>query len=225
MLTLVIDTSTERGLVAILDGTKLLFRHDLPFGLNNSKHLLPAIAESLKQTQLQLRQFALIAVGIGPGSYTGIRVGAMVAKSFAYASEVPLVGVCSLEGFVPEGSGEFTALIDARIGGAYLLKGTKIGGQIVHQAQPIVCPLDQVHLHTDEQTIMVTPNRERLQPLLQAMYPSVQWRWQECGPCPIQLASSAIRKFQAGLVSRNGQLELMYLRKTQAEIEKGLGRL
>jgi tRNA A37 threonylcarbamoyladenosine modification protein TsaB len=63
---------------------------------------------------------SLIAVGIGPGSYTGIRVGAALAKTLAYGWNIPLLGFCSLKAFEP-----LPVLIDARMGGFYALLDNK----------------------------------------------------------------------------------------------------
>ncbi len=105
MLTLLIETSTERGLIALFDETTALFQVDLPFGYNNSKYLLPMLKQELKESSHTLDQIALVAVGIGPGSYTGIRIGATVAKTLSFAQKLPLIGICSLEGFIPNRDG------------------------------------------------------------------------------------------------------------------------
>src|SRR5262245_57677915 len=119
MITLLMETSTEQGVVAIFSGDKPLFCQQLPFGLNQAHALPQLLQQGLEATGLTLQQIELVAAGIGPGSYTGMRIGAVVAKTTAYAAELPLVGVCSLEAFVPNQEGLFASLIDARMGGAY----------------------------------------------------------------------------------------------------------
>ena len=123
MLTLLIEASTERGMIAILDKENILFHEELPFGYNNSKYLLPTIEKALHVTNLSVKQLSTIAVGIGPGSYTGIRIAAATAKALSYACKIPLVGICTLEGFVPNRDGSFATIIDAKISGTYLIKG------------------------------------------------------------------------------------------------------
>ena len=87
---LLIDTATERGIVSIFDQETQLFHADLPYGLNNSKHLLPKIQEGLLSLGLEPKDLHCIACGTGPGSYTGMRVGAMTAKTLSFALEIPL---------------------------------------------------------------------------------------------------------------------------------------
>lgn len=220
MLTLLIETSTERGLIAVLEQGSVLFQKTLPFGYQNSTYLLPTIEAELKQHRISLKQLSLIAVGIGPGSYTGLRVGVVVGKTLSYALKLPLVGVCSLEGFVPDSNGPFAAIIDAKIGGVYLLKGIKSDEGIVYASQPEICEGEQVQEKLKEIHTLVTPYSARIQPLLHTRFPDNKWTWQEVEPSAVLLGLSALKKFQQGQFSSDTHLDLLYLRKTQAEIEK-----
>lgn len=221
MITLLIETSTERGIVALYDNTTPLFHAELPFGYNNSKFLLPTLEKELKEAKISLNQIGLIAVGIGPGSYTGIRIGVMVAKTLAFAEKLPLVGVCTLEGFVPDQDGTFAAVIDAKIGGLYLLKGKKKGNHITYTSQPEVCALEKIGERLTDVETLITPCSTRIKPLLEKHYPGSSWKWLEASPNPLHLIKSALDKFKKGEASSDTHLNLLYLRKTQAEVEKG----
>jgi tRNA threonylcarbamoyladenosine biosynthesis protein TsaB len=220
MLTLLIETSTERGVVAILEGLKLISKIELPFGLSNSSYLLPAIENQSHTHRLTIKDFQLIVVGVGPGSYTGIRVAATTAKSLAYASRLPLIGVCSLEGFTPENEGPFAALIDAKIGGAYLLKGMMQKGKCSYSVAPAVFPLEKLQVELQDITTIVTPNSKIIKTKLEELFPDSNWKWEECCPNPIQIVATGIYKFENGIASDVNSLELLYLRKTQAELER-----
>lgn len=214
MLTLLIETSTERGVVAILKDRQIVAHVELPFGYSNSTYLIPTIDKQLKEHHLAIKDFGLIVTGVGPGSYTGIRVGATVAKTFAYACKIPLVGVCSLEGFCPCDEGPFAALIDAKMGGAYVLKGVHEQGHCTYTSEPKACPLEELQL--DSVKTIVTPSGATLKEKL----PNGPWKWEEKAPDPLQLVERAIHKMEAGCKVDPEALELMYLRKTQAEIER-----
>lgn len=220
MLILLIDTSTERGLVALLENTSVLQKQDLPFGYNNSKFLMPAVEQLLKESNTSMENINLIAATHGPGSYTGIRVGAITAKSLSFAKKIPLVGVCSLEGFIPTCEGPFLSLIDAKIGGAYILKGNKKRDFIEFTGAPVACPIDRLEPYLKKVSVIVTPNAEGVRKKVQEAYPHISCRWEECCPNPQQLAKSSLEKFHSGKFSVNGEMELLYLRKTQAEIER-----
>lgn len=217
---LLLETSSERGSVAIMDQEKVLFHKDLPYGYQNSQSLLPAIQEGFKQTHLTAQQLNLIAVGTGPGSYTGIRVAAVVAKSIAYACKLPLVGICTLEGFIPPTDGPFAAVIDAKIGGVYLLKGIRTGELISYISSPVVCALNELKQALQGISLLVTPNSTRIEPLLRSLYPDNDWKWHQMNPDMVHLSEIAFQRYGEGDFSKQCHLDLLYLRKTQAEIER-----
>ena len=120
MTALIIDTSSENSLVGISEGKSLLYAFIAPHGNNLSRSLLPSILEALEKTTASLDY---IAAGMGPGSYTGTRVGATVAKTLSFAWNIPLIPFCSLLCFLPEIKGRFGCLMPAKSGNCYLLKG------------------------------------------------------------------------------------------------------
>lgn len=97
MLTLAIDTSTNVLSVALVCGAKVLGSVDECTNHNQSEILMSRIALMMSDCHLKPADLEKIAVAVGPGSYTGIRVGVAAAKSLAYALAIPVVGVSSLE--------------------------------------------------------------------------------------------------------------------------------
>lgn len=204
MYSLLIETSTERGVIALFKADALLLAAELPFGYQNSKFLLPMLQKLFFDAELKPTDLRFIAAGIGPGSYTGMRVGAITAKAMAYALKIPVIGVCSLDGLTTTGS--YAAVIDAKIGGVYLQKAG-FGPDIysLEQAKEFICDVDA----------LVTPYAEALQRKLP--HP----KWVERYPDALAMMQHARSKFQAGDYAIDGHLDLLYLRRTQAEIEKG----
>lgn len=136
MLFLIIDTSTDKSLVIISNGIDVILKILLPQGAQSSRHLMSSIASGFKELHLGVSSLNAIAIGVGPGSYTGIRVAAAVAKGLAFPHQLPLIGLCSLSGFVTAQEGQFASLIDARTGGAYVLLQERIGDQIFQRSTP-----------------------------------------------------------------------------------------
>lgn len=200
---LLIEVSTERGLVALFENDRLLYEHHLPFGLNNSTYLLPAIQAGFKTTGLSPEKLSYIAAGVGPGSYTGLRVGAIVAKTMSYASKIPLVGINSLAGFISAKLAPYAAVIDAKIGGMYVLKP---GGS------PQIVTLEQAHSLLSDVQMIVTPKTLPLKNRLDALYPHNSWHWEENAPNAEKLGQLSWAKFQANEIITNHELELLYLR-------------
>lgn len=221
MRILLIETSTERGLLSIIENDKIISTINLPFGLNQSKFLMIELERLIHPSSLGEARFDCIAVGIGPGSYTGIRIGVSVAKALSFAWGIPLIGVCSLMGFVPQEENKiFAGLIDAKIGGVYLIKGIKQQNQISFLSEPKVVELENLESLLKDVEIIVAPTTAQIQKKIQALYPHLSCEWKEQNPSPEALVPVIKEKYEKKEWSMNSSLELLYLRKTEAEREK-----
>ncbi|MFM8289748.1 MAG: tRNA (adenosine(37)-N6)-threonylcarbamoyltransferase complex dimerization subunit type 1 TsaB [Planctomycetaceae bacterium] len=90
---LAVETSGGVGSVALLDQGGCRWSRSLQLGGRHGQTLLPEIERLLRDSGLTPTQLTAIAVGLGPGSYTGLRIGVVCAKSLAFALRCPLVGV------------------------------------------------------------------------------------------------------------------------------------
>lgn len=97
MKILCLETSSNLCSVAILEDTKTIDKIELNNGLTHSETLMPLIQKILEKNNLTLKNIDLIAVDIGPGSFTGLRIGIATAKAFADSMNIPCIGVSSLE--------------------------------------------------------------------------------------------------------------------------------
>lgn len=198
MYTLIIDTSTERGIVALAQGINVLFTCPLPVGLQNSKSLLSTITHALDTLKISPSQLKVIGVGIGPGAYTGIRVGVATASGLALGLGVPLCGFSSLSGFVSEKEGLFASVIDAKMGGVYFLIQERKGTELIEHSMPALGSVAA----TESYATVVGPSFERL-PLKNAA---------EKHPDSLHLAHLVEKKFQMQDYSLTGQVDILYLR-------------
>ena len=97
MLLLCLDTATPQVSVAIGADGAVLGEVRLGRGRRHAEHLAPAIEYLCRELDVELAQLSAIAVGLGPGLFTGLRVGVTTAKTMAQALRVPVVGVASLD--------------------------------------------------------------------------------------------------------------------------------
>ncbi|HSX26114.1 MAG TPA: tRNA (adenosine(37)-N6)-threonylcarbamoyltransferase complex dimerization subunit type 1 TsaB, partial [Chlamydiales bacterium] len=139
MKSLIIETSSEKACLILAQGSKPIAARVLPGGAELSKKL-PMEVKRLLDCHSFKPDF--IAAGTGPGSYTGVRVGAALAKSLALGWQIPLLGFCSLKGFVPPIEGSFVILVDARMGGFYALFGTKENDRLSFETPLLISPAD-----------------------------------------------------------------------------------
>jgi len=94
---LAIDTATRAMSLALHDGTSLLAEQTIYIGNHHTTALSPAIDAILSQCDVQMDDLTGLAVAIGPGSYTGVRIGVSLAKGLATYRQLPLVGVTTLD--------------------------------------------------------------------------------------------------------------------------------
>lgn len=120
MKILAVDTSGKSLSLALCEDDRLIAELTLQQGYNHSVTQMPMLEQLLAACELTVRDIDLFVSTIGPGSFTGIRIGVSSVKAMAYAAERPAVGVCSLETLVYEYRGIEGALVcpavDARRG-------------------------------------------------------------------------------------------------------------
>lgn len=103
MKILAIDTSNEILGVALLDDDTIIGELVTNMKKNHSTRLMPAIDKLMKETNITPDMLEKIVVAKGPGSYTGVRIGLATAKTMAWALDIPVVGVSSLEALAYQG--------------------------------------------------------------------------------------------------------------------------
>jgi tRNA threonylcarbamoyladenosine biosynthesis protein TsaB len=117
MLVLGIDTSTMQGGTALVGDDGLRSEYTLNVEATHSERLLPTIDRMLRDAGVGLEALSGLAVSIGPGSFTGLRIGLSTVKGLAYATGLPVVGVPTLEALassVPFAREQVCPVLDAR---------------------------------------------------------------------------------------------------------------
>lgn len=97
MKILAVDTSSKLCSAAILEDTNLIKKIELDNGLTHSETLMPLIQQLLNECSLSLNNIDLLVSDVGPGSFTGIRIGVSSCKAFSDSLNIPCVGISSLE--------------------------------------------------------------------------------------------------------------------------------
>ena len=114
---LFIDSATATLVVAIVIDDKVSYIYNKEAGKDMSNVIMPVIDEAFQQSGLTPQEIDKIFISTGPGSFTGIRVGLTVAKTMAWALNIPIIPISSLEVIASTPTTENNiALIDARRG-------------------------------------------------------------------------------------------------------------
>ncbi|MFC5667456.1 tRNA (adenosine(37)-N6)-threonylcarbamoyltransferase complex dimerization subunit type 1 TsaB [Kitasatospora misakiensis] len=150
MLLLAFDTATPAVTAAVHDGTAVLAQTDQVDARRHGELLLPAIDRVLREAGVDRHRLTDIAVGVGPGPYTGLRVGLVTAAALGHALGLPVHGVCTLDAIAHQARAEglageaFTVATDARrkevYWAAYDAEGRRTEGPSVDRPGELATP-------------------------------------------------------------------------------------
>lgn len=152
-LLLALDTATPYVAVALHDDTDVVVELGSERPMKHGEQLAPLVAAALEQVGAVRQDLTAVAAGVGPGPFTGLRVGLVTARTLGFVLEVPVYGVCTLDVLAVEaaeaadgGMGtEFCVATDARRKEVYLATydadGTRLDGPVVDR--PAVLATDR----------------------------------------------------------------------------------
>ena len=133
---LAFDTATPLVTVALHDGDRVVVEHSSEQPMKHGEHLAPLIARALEDAGIVRQDLTAIAVGVGPGPFTGLRVGIVTARTLGFVLDLPVYGVCSLDAIAREpagtgaATGSFLVATDARRKEVYLASYDADGGRV-----------------------------------------------------------------------------------------------
>lgn len=147
-----IETSVDHVGVALGDHRGIRAHSSLASDRRHAEALTPMIKFVMNQAGVHMNELSAIAVDIGPGLFTGMRVGMAAAQSMAWALEIPLAPVCSLDALaMHEDASELTvaAALDARRGEVYwaMYRMRGVGQEPQRLTEPVVTPPDDLAIH------------------------------------------------------------------------------
>ncbi|MCB1935805.1 MAG: tRNA (adenosine(37)-N6)-threonylcarbamoyltransferase complex dimerization subunit type 1 TsaB [Nitrosomonas sp.] len=150
MKILAFDTSTEYCSTALhLDDGHLL-KKDIRAERRHSELLLPMIKDMLDEAELSLSDLDGLAFGAGPGSFTGLRIACGVAQGLAFATQLPVIGISTLEAIAQQNKHDRTIVaMDARMGEIYLAAYIRQNASWYPVVKPKLCKPDEATVLTD----------------------------------------------------------------------------
>ena len=241
MKILSIDTSSSICSVAILEDTKIIKEMHNFSEKEHSETLMPMIDELFKTTNLSLDNIGLIACSVGPGSFTGIRIGIATVKAFADAKNIPVVGVNSLEamaylGVAQKGDGEFVSILDARNDNVYFAIYKMKKGQFSIYKNPEAMQISEAITYIDNLKLpiyflgdVVNADLARIEQLYLSRVSIEKANSEDVnkheyltnvGPLAIGVALAGLNRYKNGIYGNSNSLTPMYLRKPQAQRQK-----
>lgn len=223
MKLLAVDTSTTSCSVALFSDDRLLAEAVFSEGKTHSRHLLSMVHRILEEGDFNISDIQGIAVTLGPGTFTGLRIGLSTVKGLAAATRTPVVGVSSLAALAFPlclVDGPVVSMIDARRGEVYhaQYRGGSLAAQAVAGAS--VCAPETVAAELPENAILVGSGAALYRHVFESRCPHIRFA---------DPAQHTIRAASVGLLAmaRLNKLDVDaieslipdYIRKSDAQIQ------
>ena len=227
MSILSIDTSSQVSSVAVLSAERVAAEISMQGALTHSETLMPHIETALRMARVEKSELEGIAVSIGPGSFTGLRIGLASAKMMAYALHIPLIAVPTLEALAHHTICEGVRLVpmmDAQKGNVYaqefaweagaegltlreahplvILPRTEVLAGLAHSTQPVLLLGDAMQ----KKGVDELPTGVRLAPIHARM------------PRAACVGLASLTRLARGAVDDPVTIAPLYLRRSEAEV-------
>ena len=226
MRILAIETATIAASAAILDENKLHGETYTDYKLKHSEKLLPLVEDLLRDLRLSMADMDLFAVSAGPGSFTGLRIGAATAKAFSHACQKPLMGVSTLEALAygqPYFPGMICPILDAQQNAVYSGQFRWENGTLMRLGEDAAVPLPfLLERFTGEEPVLFCG--DGVGKFREAILESLGRRARFAGPLTLYprasfVAVAALEKWKAGERGWDYHSFLPnYIRASQAEV-------
>ena len=226
---LLIETSTALTSVALADGGKVVFYKDDDASRNQSALTAPFIKEALDYQGITAKELDAVCVSMGPGSYTGLRVGVSSAKGLCFGAGKPLIAVGTLDCLVWEAIGSGAAdgckyivpMIDARRMEVYTAVFTPDGHRTTEVAPSIIDENSFAEILTDaaatnQKVLFIGDAAEKCSKVITS--PAAVFAQQN--PTARGLLAPAIKKFEAGQFENVAYFEPFYLKDFVATVSR-----
>ena len=218
MKILAIDTSSEICSVAILEDERVIDEINLDNGRTHSENLMPLIDEILKRNNFLVSDINLLACSVGPGSFTGIRIGVSSIKPIAEVLNLKIASVTSLETLARNVEGKekiIVSLIDARNDQVYCGifddKYDKIEDYMADDINKIIS-----HIEKYEKIILVGNGAEKHKELIKEKLYNIKFS-ENNKQSAVNVGKIGYKKYLENNLKSADTIIPNYLRKSQAE--------
>ena len=159
MRILSIETSSQNFSLAVSEGTRILAEHTTLLKKVLSSSIISAIQGLLRKSRLSLQELDGFAIGLGPGSFTSLRVGLATLKGLAFVTQKPVVGVPSLDVLArnaPEGlRGQICTLSDAKRDLVYASLYRREGDHLKRESDYLLIGIEELLRKTTPQSFFI----------------------------------------------------------------------
>ena len=226
MKILAIDTTGQTASAAIVEEDKLIAEFTLNYKLTHSQTIMPMIAEICQKSETKPEEADYIACASGPGSFTGLRIGAATAKGLAFALGKGIVPVPTLDALaynVFETNKIICPIMDARRGQVYTAFYRWDKGKINRLTEMMAISIEEViqMAQNYQQKVIFLGDGVPVHQKKLSLFPDFIFAPAHCSlQRAASVAALALQIAKEGGAVEGNAFELIYLRKSQAERER-----
>ena len=217
-----IETSSKNCSVAISDGKDLLcVCEEVSENYKQSESLHTFVEWALEGAEISLKDLDAVSLGMGPGSYTGLRIGSSAAKGFCYGLKIPLIAVNSLETmiepFLSQNFDYIIPLLDARRMEVYTAVFDGISGNMITETEAKILDETSFQEFKDKKVIFVGDGASKAKEIFQL--PEAEFN-ADVYPSAKYLIRKAVGKFNNKEFENVAYFEPFYLKEFQGVKKK-----
>jgi tRNA threonylcarbamoyladenosine biosynthesis protein TsaB len=218
MRVLAVETSTLAGGVALLDGERMIGEYRLDVGVTHSERVMAAVDRVLGDAGWTLRDVRGLAVAVGPGSFTGLRIGLGTVKGLAFALSLPVAAVPTLDALaasLPFSSLPVCPVLDARKGEVYTSYYRWDGGAMRREWDYLALAPGDLARRLDEPVVLLGDGAAAIDsPQARLAPPPSRW------PSPAWVGQLGLERLRRGEGVSAHALLPIYLRPSEAELKR-----
>jgi len=218
MRVLAVETSTLAGGVALLDGDSVRGEYLLDVRTTHSERIMSAIDRLLHDAGWTVRDLEGLAVAVGPGSFTGLRIGLSTVKGLAFALGLPVAPVPTLDAMaasLPWAALPVCPVIDARKGEVYTSLYRWDGARMRREWEYLAIPPDELARRIVEPVIVLGDGAAAIRTPLARLAPPPRR-----APSPAFVGYLGLERLRAGETVTATDLTPLYLRLSEAELKR-----
>jgi tRNA threonylcarbamoyladenosine biosynthesis protein TsaB len=218
MRVLAVETSTLAGGVALLDGERVVGEYLLDVGVTHSERLVAAVDRLLADARWTAADLEGLAVAIGPGSFTGLRIGISTVKGLGVALSIPIAAVPTLDALawaLPFSALPVCPLIDARRGEVYACLYRWNGLEMQREWEYLAVPPDDLSQRLGEPTVLLGDAATRIRSPYGRLAPPARRL-----PSPACVGQLGLERLRRGQTEAAADLVPLYLRPSEAELRR-----
>ncbi|WP_215508168.1 tRNA (adenosine(37)-N6)-threonylcarbamoyltransferase complex dimerization subunit type 1 TsaB [Peptoniphilus sp. EMRHCC_23] len=218
MKILAFDTATMETTCALVEDEKVVAEASVNSKASHSEGLIAMIQHMLDSADWAMEDVDLIATGVGPGSFTGLRISVVLAKVFGHTLNVPVVGVSTLKALAREVAteGVVIPLFDARRERVYAGVFEKKGEELVRLKKDDAYPVSSILEEAPEGAILIGDGLKKYREAFSAREDFILYPDHLSRVSAAAIAFEGAQQFEAEGPSNPYALEPNYLRPTQA---------